>query len=349
MPSPRGRGAAANTPNRFDRLHLELDAEEAPDRPPTELYRDVARTILSENDSPDVGFRFSINPYRGCEHGCIYCYARPTHEYLGYSGGLDFETKILVKENAPHLLRDALRRRSWEPQVIALSGNTDPYQPVERRLQLTRRCLEVLWEYGNPVTITTKNHLVSRDADILADLATLNLVRVTLSITSLRPEVARAMEPRASAPERRLEAVEHLARKGVPVGVNVAPLVPGLTDDEIPSLLEAASDRGARWANCLVLRLPGCVEGLFLDWLDRSFPHRVNKICNALRSYHNGELSDWQYGKRFKGEGKAADLLSDYFAMLCRRCGLALDHPDLSTNHFRAPGPGQLTMSFPAQ
>jgi DNA repair photolyase len=265
FPPPRGRGAAANSPNRFERLHLELEEEHAPDRLTTEFYRDDARSILSENDSPDLGFRFSINPYRGCEHGCIYCYARPSHEYLGFSGGLDFETRILIKENAPHLLRDALRKRSWEPQVVALSGNTDPYQPVERRLQLTRRCLEVFREYGNPVTITTKNHLVSRDTDILSDLATLDLVRVTLSITSLRGEVARAMEPRASAPERRLEAVEHLARRGVPVGVNVAPLVPGLTDDELPSILEAASSRGASWANCLVLRLAGCVEDLFLD------------------------------------------------------------------------------------
>ena len=231
--------------------HLEPDPAEPgeegfEERVPTSYLVDASRSILAENDSPDIGFRFSLNPYRGCEHGCVYCYARPSHEYLGFSAGLDFETRILVKEQAPELLEQALRKRSWQPQVVALSGNTDCYQPVERRLQLTRRCLEVFLKFRNPVSLITKNHLVTRDLDILESMAALDLVHVTLSITSLDRRLTAAMEPRTSRPERRLQALQELSRAGVPAGVNVAPLIPGLNDSEAPAILEAAAARGRR-------------------------------------------------------------------------------------------------------
>ena len=281
-PAKRGRAAGFNTPNRFEPLHLEPDPAEPgeegfEERVPTRYLIDASRSILAENDSPDVGFRFSLNPYRGCEHGCVYCYARPTHEYLGFSAGLDFETKILVKEQAPELLEAALRKRSWQPQVVALSGNTDCYQPVERRLQLTRRCLEVFLRFRNPVSLITKNHLVTRDLDILERMAALDLVHVTLSITSLDRRLTAAMEPRTSRPERRLQALEELSRAGVPAGVNVAPLIPGLNDSEAPAILEAAAARGARWANYILVRLPGAVRPLFLDWLQRHYPDRAEQ------------------------------------------------------------------------
>jgi DNA repair photolyase len=258
----RGRGASWNPPNRFERLHLEREGWTDPDDPSPEtvLLDDTTRSILSRNDSPDVGFDVGINPYRGCGHGCAYCYARPTHEYLGYSAGLDFETRILVKRDAPRLLREALSSRRWKPEPIMLSGNTDAYQPVERRLRITRRCLEVLAEFRNPVAITTKSYLVTRDIDLLAELAASGAAAVTLSITTLRNEIQRVMEPRASTPARRLGAIRVLADAGIPVGVNVAPIVPGLTDHELPAL-EAAADAGASWAGYILLRLPHGVKG----------------------------------------------------------------------------------------
>src|SRR5262245_47463081 len=276
----KGRGAGFNPANRFEPLRLELLDDFSDDKPsvPTQLYIDSTREILARNDSPDVPFTYSINPYRGCEHGCIYCYARPSHEYLGFSAGLDFESKILVKPEAPRLLEDAFQRKSWKPQVIALSGNTDPYQPIERQLQLTRRCLEVFLKYRNPVGMITKNHLITRDLDILRQLAEFNLVHVHLSITTLDAGLARIMEPRASAPARRLEAVEILAANRIPVGVNAAPLIPGLTDEELPSILREAAARGALTAAYILVRLPGAVQPLFLDWLKRELPQRAPKV-----------------------------------------------------------------------
>ena len=247
-PVIRGRGAADNPPNRFEALAHAPDPEAIdPDGPgpDTEFLKDPSRSLITYNDSPDVGFTASINPYRGCEHGCIYCYARPTHEYLGFSAGLDFETKILVKEDAPELLRRELSSPRWTPQVLAISGVTDPYQPVERRLELTRRCLEVLAEFRNPVAIITKNHLVTRDVDLLGELARHEAVAVYLSVTTLDPRLARTMEPRTSQPARRLAAIEALSRAGVPSGVLVAPVIPGLTDHEMPKIVAAAARAGA--------------------------------------------------------------------------------------------------------
>lgn len=345
-PARQGRGAGENPPNRYERLHREEDAaaldEDELRQVPTEFIADHTGSILSENDSPDVPFRYSINPYRGCEHGCVYCYARPTHEYLGYSAGLDFETKILVKEEAPELLAEAFDRPTWEPEAVALSGNTDPYQPGERRFELTRRLLQVFLDYQNPVTIITKNYLVTRDLDILEKLAAKNLVRVTLSVTSLQPKVIGSMEPRTSRPARRLKAVERLADHGVPVGVNVAPVVPGLTDEELPAILKAAAERGATRAGYVLLRLPGPVESLFIDWLEREFPGRKDKVLNRLRQMRDGKLSDHRFGHRMKGQGTFAETIQFLFDLQCRRHGLNDHSTELDTSRFRRPPKGQL-------
>jgi DNA repair photolyase len=281
--SVRGRGAADNPANRFVPIHYEPDPD-APDEgraaPRTQLYRDATRSIIATNDSPDVGFGASINPYCGCEHGCAYCYARPTHEHLGLSAGLDFETKILVKEDAPALLRRELASPRWRPQVIGLSGVTDPYQPAERRLRLTRGCLEGLAEFRNPVVVVTKNHLVTRDADLLAELAAHRAAAVFLSVTTLDGDLARVMEPRASQPAGRLAAVAELARAGVPVGVLVAPVIPGLTDHELPAILAAAARAGARHAGYVLLRLPhGVGRSSRPGWGGTSRPARTR--CSA--------------------------------------------------------------------
>ena len=342
LPVLRGRGVGWNPPNRFERLSVELSAEPDPEdgeealRPDTILLRDRTRSILAHNDSPDVGFDVGINPYRGCSHGCVYCYARPTHEYLGFSAGLDFETKIMVKEDAPALLRAALSSRSWKPQVIALSGNTDAYQPAERRLGLTRRCLEVLQEFRNPVGIVTKSHLVTRDRDLLADLAEDGAAAVVVSITSLRNDLQRVMEPRAAAPARRLDAIRTLAEAGVPVGVNVAPVVPGLTDDELPAILEAAASAGATFASYILLRLPHGVKSMFEEWLGRHFPGRREKVLNRVRELRGGKLYDARFEVRGLGEGPWADQLRALFRVTRDRLGLNRP-PTLSTRAFRVP------------
>lgn len=345
VPVRRGRGARLNTPNRFEPLHLEedpaaLDGEELR-QVETRYFVDHTKSVLAKNDSPDVGFTYSINPYRGCEHGCIYCYARPSHEYLGFSAGLDFETKILVKERAPELLSGAFQKASWEPQVVALSGNTDPYQPLERRLMLTRRCLEVFLRHRNPVAIITKNHLVTRDADLLEQMARFNLVTVALSITTLKTDVVGKMEPRTSRPSRRLQAIEELAARGIPVSVNVAPVVPGLTDEEMPAILKSAAERGATNASYIMMRLPGPVQELFLDWLSREYPDRVNKVIHRLESLRGGRLSDSRFGVRMRGEGEWSDLVSRLFHVSCRRYGLNSAYRRLSTDHFRRLDGGQ--------
>ncbi len=346
MPTRRGRAAATNPATRFDLLHIEpdpaaLDADELRSVP-TRFFHDHTRSVLAKNNSPDVGFTYSLNPYRGCEHGCIYCYARPSHEFLGFSAGLDFETKILVKKDAPRLLAEELARPSWSPQVVALSGNTDPYQPVERRLKLTRACLQVFLTHRNPVAVITKNHLITRDLDVLAELATLNLVTVSVSITSLRPDLVGAMEPRTSRPQRRLQAIERLAERGIPVGVNVAPVVPGLTDEEMPEILRQAASSGARRASYILLRLPGPVKDLFIEWLCRTLPDRADRVLNRLASLRGGRLSDNRFGTRMRGEGEWAEVLSRLFHLTCKRHGLNEPTQPLSTTHFRRLAGGQL-------
>ena len=342
----RGRGASSNPANRFETLSYEaaeIDESDDPSRQ-TVLLKDDTRTIINYNDSPDVGFSASINPYRGCEHGCIYCFARPNHEYLGFSAGLDFETKILVKQNAPSLLRSELLSPKWAPQVIAISGVTDAYQPIERRLQLTRRCLEVLVEFQNPVVIITKNELVTRDIDLFEKLARLNGVLVFVSVTSLDGDLARELEPRASQPARRLAAIEALSAGGIPTGALVAPVIPGLTDHEMPAILSAVAKAGAVAAGYVPLRLPYGVAPLFEEWLKLHRPLQKEKILNRIRDIRGGRLNDPNFGSRLHGEGAYAEHLSELFEVSCRKAGLKSSRPVLSANAFRRPGPQQMRL-----
>jgi DNA repair photolyase len=343
----RGRGAASNPPNRFERIHYEPDPDasdpEAPG-PVTQLFKDASRSIIAYNDSPDVGFTASVNPYRGCGHGCAYCYARPTHEYLGFSAGLDFETKIMVKEDAPELLRRELSSSRWRPQPLAFSGVTDPYQPVERQLRLTRRCLEVVAEFRNPVGIVTKSKLVTRDLDLLTELARHQAAAVFLSVTTLDGKLARALEPRASPPAARLAAIEAVAKAGVPVGVLVAPVIPGLTDHELPAILAAAAHAGARFAGYVTLRLPYAAGPLFEEWLTLHAPGSKDKVLGRIRSLRGGKLNDARFGSRMRGEGTFAELIEDLFRLGCRQAGIGGRGPSLSTAAFRRPGGTQLLL-----
>lgn len=323
----RGRGAAVNPRNRFERLDIDFEPGESlaerGEAPPTELFRDDSKTILSRNDSPDIGFEYSLNPYRGCEHGCIYCYARPTHEYLGFSAGLDFESRILVKDRAPELLRKALLSPRWKPQVIVLSSVTDPYQPIERKLRITRRCLEVLAEFRNPVAIITKNHLVTRDLDLLVELNRFQACGVYLSITSVSASLSARMEPRASTPRRRFEALRELSAAGIPCGVMAAPIIPGLNDEQIPAILEAAAAAGASRAGYILVRLPHGLRELFSEWLATHFPDRRDRVLNRLREARDGNLNDPRFHHRMKGGGEYAEQIGRLFETVRRRVGLA--------------------------
>ncbi|MGH8017122.1 MAG: PA0069 family radical SAM protein [Opitutaceae bacterium] len=342
-----------NPANRFERMHVELDAEAihagAVDEGPapalrTEFLKDHASSIISRNSSPDIGFAFSLNPYRGCEHGCAYCYARPYHEYLGFSAGLDFESRIMVKEDAPTLLRSELMRKSWKPAVLAMSGVTDCYQPVERKLEITRGCLEVLLEFRSPVGVISKNRLVARDADVLGELARLGAARVTLSITTLDAELARELEPRTSSPRDRLEAIRELTAAGVPVCVNVAPIIPGLNDHEIPGILEAAARAGAVGAGWTMLRLPGAVKDVFLDWIERHHPTKKNRILARIRDVREGKLNESSFGQRMTGAGIFAEQVRALFHAAARRHGLDRPLQPLRADGFRRPGPVQMEL-----
>ena len=334
-----GRGASWNPQNRFESIEYVRDEEAVEEQPaPNTLFlRDPTRTILAHNDSPDVGFDTSINPYRGCEHGCIYCFARPTHEYLGFSAGLEFESKILVKEDAPELLRKELMSPRWKPRLIAISGVTDAYQPIERKLRLTRRCLEVLAEFRNPVCIITKNHLVTRDIDVLQELAKYSAVSVNLSVTTLDPELANIMEPRASTPAKRIEAVEALAKANIPIGVMVAPVIPAITDHEMPAILTAVANAGAKSAGFVLLRLPWAVAPLFEQWLEEHFPDRKQKVLNRVRFLRDGKLYDSRWGVRQRGEGIFAEQLDAIFDVTCRKLHLNEIGRELSVSSFRRP------------
>jgi DNA repair photolyase len=343
----RGRGTPENPPNRFEKLVYLRDPDSVdPDEPSpkTQLLRDVSKSLITYNDSPDVGFDASINPYRGCEHGCIYCYARPYHEYLGFSSGLDFETKILVKENAPELLRKELASRHWKPQVLGISGVTDPYQPIERKLQLTRKCLEVLAEFRNPVVIVTKNQLITRDIDLLKELAAFDAAAVCVSVTTLDAELARVMEPRTSTPDNRLEAIQQLAEAGVPVRVLIAPIIPGLTDHEITSIIKAATKAGAKHAGYVVVRLPHGVGELFEGWLEEHYPDRKKKVLNRIREMRSGKLNDPNFGSRMKGQGIYADQIRSMFKLACRKSGIEGAGIELSVSAFRRPRGPQLSL-----
>jgi DNA repair photolyase len=335
------RGASINPANRFEALHFEEDPHDEIDedsRPrKTIYYRDGSQSIIARNNSPDVGFETSVNPYRGCEHGCVYCYARPTHEYLGFAAGTDFESRIMVKMDAPKLLEVELSSRKWRPQVIAISGVTDPYQPIERKLEITRGCLRVLAKFRNPVGIITKNRLVTRDADLLGELAEFSCTAVNISVTSLDEKLQRVLEPRTSAPEARLDAVRQLRAAGIPVGVMVAPIIPGLTDHHMPKILAACAGAGAQWAGYTIMRLPFAVAPLFERWLDEHFPERKEKILSRIRAIRGGDrLSDPRWGTRIKGEGIFAEQIAALFQMSCRKVGIG-PRPELSTEHFRRP------------
>jgi DNA repair photolyase len=335
----RGRGSADNPPNRFELIRYEpLDDGAADERPApvTQFFRDATASIIATNDSPDVAFDASINPYRGCEHGCIYCYARPYHEYLGFSIGLDFETKIMVKEDAPRLLRKELNSPKWKPQALGISGVTDAYQPIERRLRLTRQCLEVLADFRNPVWIVTKNRLVTRDIDILKRLAEHQAASVILAVTTLDPELARVMEPRATAPAGRLQAIRELTAAGIPTMVLIAPVIPGLTDHEMPDILAAARAAGALGAGYTMLRLPHGLPELFADWLDKHFPQKKAKILSRVRDLRGGKMNDNRFMARMKGEGIIADTLKQMFNVTKKKLGFP-GKPALSTTAFRRP------------
>jgi DNA repair photolyase len=340
-----GRGASHNPANRFEALHYESDdwcESEGPQTSVrTQYFRDDSQTVISYNNSPDVGFDASLNPYRGCEHGCAYCYARPTHEYLGLSAGLDFESRILVKEKAPELLRAELTRLSWKSQCLVISGVTDAYQPIERKLKITRACLRVLADFRNPTFIVTKNHLVTRDSDYLEELASVNAAGVAISITSLDSDLACVLEPRASLPSYRLEAVATLRKARIPVGVNVAPIIPGLNEHEIPNVLKAASAAGAQFASYTMVRLPLAVAPLFIAWLETHYPERKEKILGRIRSMRDGKLNSSEFGSRMRGEGPVADQIRQFFRVSCHRFGLDRGPVEISATAFRRILPNQ--------
>lgn len=349
----RGRGTPINPPNRFTALRVEIDEAAEADldpedvirpSPQTQFYDDDSRSILSRNGSPDVPYTYGVNPYRGCEHGCAYCFARPYHEYLGFSSGLDFETKIMVKRRGPELLRAELGKASWQPEPIAFSGATDCYQPAERHFKLTRQCLEVARELRNPVSLITKNRLITRDVDLLADFATWNGVGVLLTMTTLDAELSGQLEPRASRPAARLEAIRQLSAAGVPVGVMIAPIIPGLTDHEMPAIIAAAAQAGARSASMIVLRLPYQLKTLFTDWLQTHVPTKANRILSRVREIRGGELNVTAWRTRMRGEGIHADNIRNLFAVARRRAGLAPDLPELDATHFRRPGGTQMKL-----
>jgi DNA repair photolyase len=349
-----GRGAARDLPNRFEKLTLELDPDvvqhdpsaegEATPNPKTLFLDDQSESIITHNKSPDIGFGAGINPYRGCEHGCAYCYARPYHEYLGFSAGLEFETRIMVKRRAPELLRAELSKPGYQPEPLAMSGVTDCYQPAERHFRITRGCLEVMAEFRQPVSIITKNFLVTRDIDLLKQLAAFDAVHVFISITTLNRDLAAKMEPRASSPAHRLRAVEMLAKAGVPVGVMVAPIIPGLNDREIPSVLESAKAAGATSAGYTILRLPYGVKDVFQEWLKLNFPEKLERIIGSVRGVRGGKLNVSEFGARMRGEGPVAEQINQMFHVFRERLGFNPNSRPLRIEHFRRPGEQQMTL-----
>lgn len=333
----RGRGAAVNPDQRFAELHVDYDEGEAPEKVTTKFLRDFSSSIISRNSSPDLPFEASLNPYRGCEHGCAYCYARPTHEYLGFSAGVDFESRIMVKEDAPALLRAELLKPSYKPVTLSLSGVTDPYQPIEKKLRITRGCLEVLAECRHPVVLITKNHLITRDVDLLAELARHSATAVYISLTTLDTDLAHKLEPRASSPKMRLEAIRILHEAGVPVGVSTAPIIPGLNDSEIPALIEAARAAGAQFAGYTVVRLPFAVKDVFRAWLDQHFPGMRDKILSRIEETQGRTLSHGDFGKRLKGVGVWSEQIAALFKVSIKRAGMYHRRPEVNAEAFRRP------------
>lgn len=356
MPKPlihKGRASISNTTGRFEKQSVQteddgwdnLDAELPPLK--TELIVDSSRSLINYNGSPDIPFDRSVNPYRGCEHGCIYCFARPTHAYLGYSAGLDFESKILIKPDAARLLRDELGKRNYRCAPLALGTNTDPYQPVERQHRLMRQILEILAETRHPVSIVTKSALIERDLDILADMAAQGLASVYLSVTTLNRDLARAMEPRAAAPHRRLETISRLRAANIPVGVMVAPLIPVLTDHELESIIKAAHEAGAQSADYILLRLPLEVADLFEEWLEQHYPLKAGHIMSRIRDSHGGKAYDPAFHQRLSGSGIYADLIAQRFRLSSKKLGMDSSLPPLRSDLFRKPSAsGQMSFDF---
>ena len=340
------RGSKQRVPNRFERVTLDvLDAHVAPEDAlhcdtKTRFISDASRSVVSENDSPDLPFRYSLNPYRGCEHGCSYCYARPTHEYLGLDAGLDFESRIVVKRDAAALFAEWLRRPSYRPEPVVMSGVTDPYQPCERRFRLTRECLDVAAEFGQPMSLITKNALITRDLDVLSAMAERKLVRAAISLTTLDADLAHRMEPRTSTPTARLRTIRELADAGVPVRVMTAPIIPGLNDSEIPTLLEAAADHGAVSAGHVLLRLPLSVEPVFREWLSREEPLKASKVEQAVKSTRDGAWYSPKWGQRQSGTGHRAEQIDQTFRVFAKRHGLDDAMPAVRCDLFEPPPTG---------
>jgi DNA repair photolyase len=347
----RGRGALSNATGRYEpsvRLQFDDGWQSLEELPPfaTTVTVDATRKIITRNDSPDIGFDRSINPYRGCEHGCVYCFARPTHAYLGLSPGLDFETKLFVKPEAPQLLERELSAPGYQPRTIAIGTNTDPYQPIDRRYEIMRRILEVLERAGHPVGIVTKSALVLRDVDILARMAKRNLAKVALSVTTLDPELARTMEPRAATPSRRLETLRQLSAAGIPTSVLVAPIIPAINDSEIERILEAAVAAGVKGAGYVILRLPLEVRDLFREWLMANFPDRYRHVFKLIREMRGGKDYDSSWGLRQTGSGPYAWMIGRRFEIACEKLGLNASETKLTTEHFRPPRPAAVQLDL---
>jgi DNA repair photolyase len=345
IPPPIGRAAGVSPGNRFERMHQVADFEQLDPseglpvvaRVPTEFLPDRSRTVISHNDSPDIGFRYSINPYRGCEHGCAYCYARPSHEYLGMNAGLDFETRILVKHDIAERLRTELAEPSWQGELIVISGVTDCYQPAERQHRLTRACLEVMLEARQPLGIVTKNALVTRDIDLLAELAKRKLVHVHVSVTTLDETLARTLEPRTATPTARLRAIRELSAAGIPTGVMTAPVIPGLNDQELPALLAAAKDAGAWRASFTLLRLPMAVRPIFEEWVTRNYPEKAERVLALVRETRGGKMNDARFGSRMRGQGNYAEGIARTFEIFRKKHGLDRPFEPLDHSQFTPP------------
>ncbi|WP_420578415.1 PA0069 family radical SAM protein [Ekhidna sp.] len=340
----KGKGAQINVPNKFaeHRISTEdddgIDEEMITERPKTEIFKETPKKIISSNNSPDIGLSASINPYQGCEHGCVYCYARNSHEYWGFSAGLDFETKIIIKPEAPALLEKEFLKTSYKPKVIMLSGNTDCYQPLERKFELTRKLLTVFNKYQNPVGIITKNALVTRDIDILSELASNNLVHVVFSITSLDEKLRQKLEPRTASAVKKLKAMEELVKAGIPVGVMNAPLIPGLNHHEIPEILKASANAGSTFASYTVVRLNGQIGRVFKDWLTKNFKDRADKVWHQIQDLHGGNVNDTEFGRRIKGDGKISEIIRNLFEVSKRKYFGDKSFTPLETSHFRKGG-----------
>ncbi len=345
----KGRGAQVNTHNKFLKNKYVLEHIEGLDEPllentATQLYEETPKKIVSESNSPDLSHMYSINPYQGCEHGCIYCYARNTHEYYGFSAGLDFERKIIVKRNAAELLEQYFNKKNYEPVCILLSGNTDCYQPIERKLKITRSLLQMFLQYKNPVSIITKNNVILRDLDILSELGKMNLVHVNVSITSLNEQLRQKLEPLTVTATGRLGVIQKLSEQGIPVRVMAAPIIPGLNSNEIPNIIKAAADRGALSAGFTIVRLNGSVAELFSDWIPKAFPDRAEKVLNMIKECHDGKLNDSEFGRRMSGQGNVAESIHQLFRMSMNRFMTGREMPPFDYTLFVPKGGRQTSM-----